>query len=130
MPVCHFSNTRLSTTQLSLLYHSLLSNGLIGDSCSEEDFIFYFSGKGVTPTAPINWIGTKTLLALYLDEIRDKSKKCEWKYVDYIFCNCKGKTIERVLRSPFSNDCSRSFDTFFENRKKVQEMIESIMSQG
>jgi len=121
-----FKHCILNETGVLLLRDHLIKENLIDDKSTEEDFIYFFCGKGNCPSMKIVWKSTVTLLSIYIFSIKDADFRPEWTVAENVFEGVSAASLRDMHSKPFSKDSSRSFDSFFEAQRVVTQTIENI----
>ena len=122
----HFRHSALNETQAKKLWAHLIDEQLIDSELTSDDFVYYICGIGDQPSHKINWKSSKILLSIYVYEIGDRNFRPEWCVAEKIINNITASSLRDNHSRPFSKDCSRSFDSFFENQKRVRSLIEEL----
>lgn len=80
----------LSEAQVHDLYCMLKEDHIIKDSCTQQDFEFYFIGGNNIPDSPIIWLRDNLDLVLLMKELSYN----QWKLVAQIFVKNDGSSID------------------------------------
>ncbi len=110
---------------LPAIFSALKQERWIAKDTSEDVFMFYFTGHGTEPRKHIRWIGSLTLLVLFLKEI--SADKRIWKKAATVFETIKkGKfdfsaVDQASLRSSFSQ--AQLQDKYKDNLQAIARVI-------
>lgn len=122
----YFKHSVLNQEQAKKLMKHLIKESLIDPDTNEQDFLYYFSGTGCEPIERLKWQSSVILLAIYIKAIGNREHRPEWKVAENIFEGISASSLSDNYSKPFSKNSSRSFDTFFENKKRVDEVIANL----
>ena len=104
----------------------LVQGEFIAQETNEQDFLYFFTGMGDEPEAKLQWNSSVILLAIYIKAIGDPNYRPEWCVAENVFEGVKASSLCDNYSKPYSNDSSRSFETFFENKKRIEALIADL----
>jgi hypothetical protein len=122
----HFKHSLLDESKAEKLWRHLIDAQLIESDISSDEFVYYICGVGKQPSHKITWKSSKVLLSIYVYEIGKRDFRPEWCVAERIINNITASSLRDNHSKPFSKDCSRSFDSFFENQKRIRALIEAL----
>ncbi len=123
--VPHLSFVNDNKVDVKKLYSALIREGFITNDTSEEDFVYYMTGKGRTlPTQPITWYGTNAKLVFFIYAIEGYGS-CEWSVVSKIFVNAKsGEIRANSLKSSFHN--TMKYSKYDKNKTYFEDLVNNL----
>lgn len=120
---CHFDTLapEVNVRRLMQIYDNLINNGYINRIyTSSEDFIFYFTGDGLTPSEPIHWKSSIAKLTLFLGEV--VMDEHIWAKAAHIFMVKNNHVGKKVLGNTHSKTIGRPIAL-----KHLREIKDKIM---
>ena len=88
-----FLDLRVGEERLPQIYRNLVNKGwIVKSKTSLNNFIYYFTGKGISPQNPIRWNSSEPKLTLFLECMTAEEKR--FKKAPLIFEKRKRKTQE------------------------------------
>lgn len=113
-------------SELPPLFHNMKNAGLIASETTLEQFTAIFSGQPIQTIAPVNWLKEQTLLAYFLEKIREK--QFINKYIDLwmIGSNCftvKGKIVTNKRLSDLQYQYSGNKSGKPKNHKIIDDLF-------
>ena len=121
-----FKHSALNQNQSKRLFEHFINEGLIDQNTAENDFLYYFCGVGNEPLEKLKWRASVILLAIYIKAIGDHDYRPEWKVAENVFEGIKASSLRDNYSKPFSKDSSRSFEAFFDNKRRVETLVANL----
>ncbi len=123
--VPHLSFVNEDKINVKQLYSALIKEGFLSNDTTEEDFVYYMTGKGHTlPTQPITWYGTNAKLVFLIFTIEGYGS-CEWSVVSKIFVNAKlGEIRADSLKSSFHN--TMKYSKYEKNKTFFEDLVKNL----
>ena len=113
-----FNNCRFKDDigRIKTLYQNLVNGGYIPKETPLDDFIYYFSGSGNTPSCKLKWCKPKIQLAIFIAQIHTDDAPNIWAKAENIF--------EEVNRKSLCQQYSSAMNT----SKSISDKIDNIKS--
>ena len=118
-----FLDLRVGEEQLPQIYRNLLDKGwIVRSRTSLNNFIYYFTGKGIIPQNPIRWKSTEPILTLFLECMTLEEKK--WAKAALIFEKRKRGT---QTYHPVNKDNLGVSRSKVKNNENFQLLVREVM---
>lgn len=117
----YFKNVAKTEQELRQICRNLKDKRYIEPATNEDDFVYFFSGKGTVPNQRLRWIKDNTLFTIFIAELAPQDS-CLWKTASSVF-----ETWRRGIKEyspPDKGVLSSSYD-----RARGQEVYPSHVAE-
>ena len=108
-----------SEDTLKALCQALIKGKYLPCDTDEQDFVYYFSGKGKQPSKQLKWLTTNTELTIFLSNIIPKTENI-WEIASKIFGNTKKNSLKSTN---YTSKSQRNYAKYLEEIRTITKLI-------